>query len=282
MSGSSADFGVYSPGNWNALNAYTRCVLLDVYKEMRKLHVTFGMKLFVQWCRRGVWHGNERADAQAKLAVSQPTPHIPRRYLSAGHGAVKTHIRHRQRELREQRYEEERAAGSHLLSRNFFKWNLLRSGALRTKDDFRMLSRHQLGIVTALRTGHSRCFFSRHVLMHHSFYAAQWSGCNGDIHQLRLLRCRGECCADNNNGFCPHCAVLETEEHLLLECPAHATIRRQTFGGFRTIYPALGEDFTLKTLLFPPRSLAWQHRKEILQNVALFAVRTGRFKRFYC
>ena len=76
--------------------------------------------------------------------------------------------------------------------------------------------------------------------------------------------------------------MLETEEHLLLECPAHAVIRRQTFGGFRKIYPSLGEEFTLKTLLFPPKSLAWQHRKEILQNVALFAVRTGRFKRFHC
>ena len=269
-------------GNWQMLNPYTRDVLLDVYKEMLRLHQTAHVRLFVQWCRRGIWPGNERADEQAKAAVTMRTVHVPRTYLSAGHNAVKTHVKHRQHELRLQRYEEQRSLGSHLLSRNFFQWDLVRSKLLRVKDDFKMLSRHQLGIITALRSGHSRCLFSRHVLMHHSHYKQQWPMCNGDVQRLQLLDCRDECCATLNNGRCTHCQVLETEEHFLLVCPAHARLRRLTFGGYRRIYLNHGETFDLRSLLFPPKCLSWRHRKAILQNVVIFAVRTGRFNRFHC
>ena len=186
-----------------AMNVYAREILVTVYKEMLSLHDKLKVALFVQWCRRGIWPGNERADEQAKLAVPSRSRLVPRRYLSIGHGAVKTHIKHQQRERRARRYEEERQSGLHLLSRNFFRWDLVRLRLLRVKDDFKMLSRHQLGIVTALRTGHSRCFFSRHVRMHHAHYKQQWPLCNGDIRRLRMLRCAGDCCAGLNNGRCP-------------------------------------------------------------------------------
>ena len=137
-----------------------------------------------------------------------------------------------------------------------------------------MLTLHQLGVLTALRTGNSQCFFSRH-------YMQQCSGCNGDIGRLQLLRCRGECCSKNNSGLCTACGVPETAQHFLLDCGAHAALRRRTFGRFCRVYPKIREEFNLKSLLFPPQSLVWRHRKELLRNIVLFAVQTGRFSRFY-
>ncbi len=213
--------------------------------------------------------------------MAQRTPHIPHRYLSAGHGAIKTCVKRQIRQRRVDLYHQERLSGHHLLSRNFYKWDLVRGGHLRVHEDFRMLTRHQLGVITALRTGHSRCNFAQHVLMHHQHYAEQWRRCHGDIGQLRLLHCQSECCANNNSGLCPHCSVPETEQHFLLDCPGHAALRRRTFGGFFAVYPQIGADFNLKTLLFPPKSLGWRHRKELMQNIVLFAVQTGRFDRYH-
>ena len=132
-----------------------------------------------------------------------------------------------------------------------------------------MLTRHQLGVLTALRTGHSQCFFSRHVLMHHRHYMQQWSGCNGDIGRLQLLRCRGDCCSKNNSGLCTACGVPVTEQHFLLDCGAHAALRRRTIGGFCRVYPKIREEYNLKSLLFPPHSLGWRHRKELLRNICV-------------
>ena len=48
-----------------------REALLEVYSEMRKLHNRSGIPCSIQWCRRGLWHGSEEADAQAKAAVAR-------------------------------------------------------------------------------------------------------------------------------------------------------------------------------------------------------------------
>ena len=253
----------------------------DIFLEVRRLHSKLAAQFYFQWCRRGVWSGNERADAEAKKAVTTRDSSIPRRYLSTGHGAIKTAVRKQLRQRRVDAYEQERGRDIHLLSRNFFEWDLVRSGSLRSKDEFKMLTRHQLSVLTGLRTGHSQCNFSKHVLMHHRHYLDQWPGCNGDVRRLRLLRCRGECCSKNNSGMCPHCNVMETEQHFLLDCPGHAALRRRTFGGFRLVYRKLDEVYNLKSLLFPPTALGWKHRKELLRNIVLFAVQTGRFSRYY-
>ena len=248
---------------------------------MLLLHSKLSAQIYVQWCRRGIWNGNERADAEAKKVVATPSRLIPRRYLGTGHGAIKSTVRHQLRQRRIDAYEQERTTGTHLLSRLFFSWDLVRSNSLRLKEDFKMLTRHQLSVLTRLRTGHSQCNFSRHVLMHHGYYLGQWPGCNGDVGRLRLLRCRGDCCSENNSGLCPNCNVIETEQHFLLDCPGHSALRRRTFGGFRLVYRNIGEVYDLKSLLFPPKSLGWKHRKELLRNIVIFAVQTGRFSRYY-
>ena len=107
-----------------------------------------------------------------------------------------------------------------------------------------------------------------------------WTHCNGDISRLPTIRCTGTCCLENNNGKCSRCDVWETEEHFLLNCPSHAHIRARTFGRFLSLYATWQEPVTLKSLLFPPLCFSWKHRKMILSNVVVFALETGRFKRW--
>ena len=178
-------------GSWKLENPYARSTLCDIFKEMRILNSKLSAQMYVQWCRRGIWNGNERADAEAKKAVATPSRLIPTRYIGTGHGAIKTAVRQQLRQRRIDAYEQERTSGTHLLSRLFFSWDLVRSKSLRLKEEFKMLTRHQLSVLTRLRTGHSQCNFSQHVLMHHRHYIGQWPACNGDVGRLRLLHCQG-------------------------------------------------------------------------------------------
>ena len=143
-----------------------------------------------------------------------------------------------------------------------------------------MLTRVQLRIVNMLRTGHSTLNFSSHVSLHRDYYSAEWRRCNHDIAQLRLRACNSDCCIGFNNGLCVVCAVPEDEEHFLMICPALDQLRRHTIRIWQRVYQSLQELFTMKSLLFPPRSLQWRHRKMVLQAVARFAVQSGKFNRF--
>ena len=183
--------------------------------------------------------------------------------------------------MRRRRKYRKQSSEPHILSRDFFAWQLDTDPDFRPADDHRMLTRHALGIITQLRTGHSECRLSKHIRLHKAHYTALWNACNGDIQQLPLLTCNSDCCAKNNSGLCDHCGVRETEQHFLLDCPGHAHIRSSTIDAWRVVYPRLMLNFNIKTLLFPPRRLSWRHRKAVLTSVAQFAVQTGRFKRYY-
>ena len=253
---------------------------MRVYSILGKMHAKKATGFSVQWTRRGVWPGNNVADAQAKRAVWRVTRDVPKKYVAYTHGATKTGIKRKLHLKRQERYEKEARDNTHLLSRHFFSWNLTRSTTFRPKDDHKMLTRRQSHIITQLRTGHSKCFFSDHVQMHHAAYSLAWTHCNGDISRLPTIRCTGTCCLENNNGKCSTCDVWETEEHFLLICPNHASVRDRTFGRFLRLYATWQEPVTLKSLLFPPLCFSWKHRKMILSNVVVFALETGRFKRW--
>ena len=259
---------------------YIRKALIAVYAEMQRLFDRTGMECTIQWCRRGLWPGNERADAQAKAAVRRTTERPPRSYLSSSHGSIKTSVKHQLRQRRRRVYEQEANDGHHLLSRLFFSWGLTSDDNFRPKDDHRMLTRAQLRIVNMLRTGHSTLNFSSHVALHRDYYSAEWRRCNFDITQLQMRACSSDCCSSLNNGLCLACNVLEDEEHFLLICPVYSTLRLHTIGVWERVYHALQEPFTMKSLLFPPKSLQWRHRKMVLQAVARFAIQSGKFKRF--
>ena len=143
-----------------------------------------------------------------------------------------------------------------------------------------MLTRNQLKIINMLRCGHSPLNFSKHVSLHRRYYSGEWKRCGHDISQLRMMACTADCCSLLNNGMCTRCNKPEDEEHFLLQCADHAAIRARTIDAWRRVYGLMLEGFSLKTLLFPPRSFAWRHRKMILQAVARFAIETGKFKRF--
>ena len=78
-------------------------------------------------------------------------------------------------------YHRESTDGNHLLSREFFSWGLDKDKDFRPTDDHKMLTRHALGIITMLRTGHSKCFLSKHIRVHKAHYAPLWGACNGDM-----------------------------------------------------------------------------------------------------
>ena len=144
-----------------------------------------------------------------------------------------------------------------------------------------MLTRRQLRIINMLRTGHSELNFSKHVLMHHAHYSQSWSTCGGDINQLRMLQCSNACCSSLNNGRCSDCNQIETEEHFLLHCSAHNAIRQRTFGRFFPIFALQFEPINIKTLLFPPLSFRWKHRKMLLQMIVRYATETRRFRHVF-
>ena len=259
---------------------YVRDLVVRVYGILSKINTAFDIVFALQWTRRGIWPGNNDADAQAKRAVRRVSRDIPKDYVAFTHGATKTAIKRKLHARRRQRYEEEARSNTHLLSRRFFAWNLTQSPTFRPKDDHKMLTLRQSRIITQLRTGHSKCFFSDHVLQHHGAYSLAWNHCHGDIAQLPTIQCTGTCCLQNNNGKCRSCNVWETEEHFLLVCPSHARIRARTFGRFLRLYATWQEPVTLKSLLFPPLCFAWKHRKMILSNIVVCALETGRFKRW--
>ena len=250
-----------------------------IFGKITALHDKYSITVNIQWCRRGIWHGNKMADREAKAAVMSATP-IPVEYHGTSHRAVVTSVKQQLQKRRMREYARQSTA-QHLLSREFFAWQLDTDKDFKPSHDHRMLTRHALGIITMLRTGHSECFLSKHIRMHKKHYANLWPACNGDIHQLPLLTCRADCCSDNNSGLCPHCGVRETEEHFLLDCPGHAQTRQHTIDVWRLVYAGLMLQFNLKTLLIPPRRLSWRHRKAVLTSVVHFAVQTGRFKRYF-
>ena len=131
-----------------------------------------------------------------------------------------------------------------------------------------------------LRSGHSPLNFSKHVSLHRRFYSQEWKRCGHDISRLRMMSCAEQCCSLLNNGLCSACHTPEDEEHFLLQCTQHNVIRGRTIDAWRRVYALMLEPFSLKTLLFPPMSFAWRHRKMILQAVARFAIDSGKFKRF--
>ena len=267
-------------GNTSAQHDYVLELVERVYVVLHELHTITEAPVSVQWCKRGVWPGNNAADTEAKKAVRSKSTAIPANYIAFTHGATRTDIKRQLGMKRRDEYERAAMTHDHLLSREFFKWNLTKSATFRPRDDHKMLTLQQSRIITQLRTGHSDCFFSHHVLMHYAQYKAAWAHCNGDLSRLPRIRCVATCCADNNNGICAVCDVWETEEHFLLHCPSHDRIRRRTFGRFLRLYRMWREPVSLKSLLFPPLCFKWKHRKMILAKVVVFCLETGRFKRW--
>ena len=263
-----------------AQHTYVRELLIRMYGIMHELRELAALSFVVQWCRRGKWYANERADSLAKRAVRTPCPPaaIPRMYQPHAHGVIKTFVKHELAKRRHAVYSAE--TGKHLLSRLFFSWNLHTDKAFRPRDDHGMLTRRQLRILNMLRTGHSELNFSKHILMHHAHYSRVWPTCGGDINQLRIIQCR-EDCSSLNNGRCAHCNQLETEEHFLLHCTAHSAIRQRTFGRFFPIYALQFQPINLKNLLFPPLIFRWKHRKMLLQMIVRFAIETQRFRHVF-
>ena len=260
-------------------HTYVRDTLIRVYAQMERLRARTGITCTIQWCRRGQWMGNNRADEQAKAAVLRTDETPPVGYLPTAHGAIKTEIKRQVRLRRNVEYEREAAAGEHMLSRLFFSWQLSTEPAFRPKDDHRMLTRNQIRIVNMLRSGHSSLNFSKHVSLHREYYSREWKRCNHDISRLQMMTCTQDCCSTLSDGLCAGCKVPEDEEHFLLICPDHAALRRRTIDVWRRVYALLQEQFSLKSLLFPPVSFEWRHRKMILQAVVRFAIQSGKFKR---
>ena len=268
-------------GIWKADQPYIHSLLTSIYRTVRALHDNAQISCTVQWCRRGLWFGNDMADRLAKQAVRNAVPVglIPRTYKPLSHGIIKTLVKAQLPQRRRRVFVAEK--NRHLISRNFFQWNVLQTGTFRPKHDHKMLTRTQLAIITRLRTGHSKLNFSNHLLQHHSEYKNRWRQCNGQFGALQLISCAAACCTDNNSGMCRACSTPETEEHFLLLCPAHDDLRRRFIYKYLPLYNALSEPLTLQSLLFPPSSIRWKHRKMILRSICLYAIETGRFGRHY-
>ena len=77
-------------GKQKMQHLYVRDVLLQVYTEIHRLFERAAIRCTIQWTRRGIWAGNNRADEQVKTATKQThhRPHIG--YLPTSHGATKT------------------------------------------------------------------------------------------------------------------------------------------------------------------------------------------------
>ena len=85
----------WTAGVYTAQETYARDLLIRLYRVMDDLHARLAINFVVQWCRRGQWYGNQRADEIAKQAVhaTAPITSIPSTYHPHSHGVIKTVIK---------------------------------------------------------------------------------------------------------------------------------------------------------------------------------------------
>eukprot|EP01084_Bolivina_argentea_P040354 74578_1 len=137
------------------------------------------------------------------------------------------------------------------------------------------LPQYQTTILIQLRSEHCPLNATNHVLKHYKYYKNMHAINNG---HLQFIKCNNKCCALNNSGKCNYCNKIEDVYHYIINCKKYNNHRKQLMYSIMPIYLQYHLTISLKTILFPPKSLTWAHRKLVLQSISSYVINTDRFK----
>eukprot|EP01084_Bolivina_argentea_P145692 255319_1 len=137
------------------------------------------------------------------------------------------------------------------------------------------IPQYQTAILMQLRSEHSPLNLTKHKLKHYKYYKNMHKINNG---HLQIMKCDQPCCKLNNSGRCTYCNQIEDVHHVIFNCNQYNNYRTQLLHHIIPIYLQYNTDVSLKTLLFPPKSLTWKHRKLVLQSICVYIINTMRFQ----
>eukprot|EP01084_Bolivina_argentea_P107871 192826_1 len=231
------------------------------------------MIIAIQWCRRGVWDGNNEADTLAKSAVDE---YIKNDYK---YNVVleKSSIKHMKKKVKKQwcdlnKLEYKMQKSKNIISKNLHIWQRY-DKEYAWKQDMIHLTMIDFALLNRLRTEHIHLNWYFHALIHYNYYANQKKKRN----EIKYyLKCELDCCKKNNKGLCNYCHEIETVYHFIIECRKYNDIRDPFLTIVQELLNRYEIELTLENILFPPKMLAWMHRKLILDSLCHYVKQTRR------
>ncbi|MCP4139576.1 MAG: hypothetical protein GY755_04695, partial [Chloroflexi bacterium] len=197
-------------------------LILKIYRTIIALK-QYKLNVIIQCCRRGIWNGNNKADALAKRAVDEYIQYNGFKYGNAttpiSTNTIKTHIKSQWKILK---YKQTQSIHTNaVISRNMALWQIYdeKQPILWDQKQFQI---EEFAILTFLRSEHIRLNWYFHIRNHYKYYKNQ-------IQQYNRIQdnliCNAVCCIDNNNGLCNNCQSPETVYHFLIKCDKYDTLR---------------------------------------------------------
>ncbi len=162
---------------------------------------------------------------------------------------------------------------THVISKNIYLWRYYINIHFNALKELR-IPQYQIAILMQLRSEHSPLNLTQHKLQHYKYYKNMHEINNG---HLQIMKCDQQCCNLNNSGRCNHCNKIEDVHHFIFNCKQYDNYRQQLLYHVIPIYLQYNMNISLKTLLFPPKSLTWAHRKMVLQSICIYVINTTRF-----
>ncbi len=262
-------------------------IISNIYKLLNKLYKTYDIITYFQRCKRETYHGIIVADRLAKIAAKSypenqkifPTTPIAK---STFKKLINKHI-----------YECDKTEtlkalkNTHIISQNIYKWKYWIMEHYNALKELNLnLTQIQSSILIQLRSEQCPLNTTKHKLNHykHYEYIHKINNVNGlpIINKLTYINCKNKCCSKINSGRCNYCIdEIENVNHYIMDCSYYKIQRKHLFYIITSIYHQYQIQIELKTILFPPKSLTWKHRKLILSSISNYAIETKRFANQY-
>ncbi len=260
---------------YNTKEMYNYKKMKDIYTMSKQIYEVQKLKLTFQWCQRGIWRGNNKADKLAKEAVEQNlnNPFVANiKPEQISEKRMKNILKKELNQLNSTKIQQNTKLV--IISRNMYIWNKYKE-IYKPKYDLRIMSKGQLSIITKLRTQHINLNYFKHKYEHYDYYKTQYKQ---HKYIKTYLICTNKCCKKYNGGKCKQCNKWETVYHYLCKCNKYFMLRTKMLLDIQYILNKKNIKLTLKHILFPPISLQWQHRKQIFDGITNYVTNTGRFK----
>ncbi len=244
-------------------------IINRIYDVCNHFYSLYKFKIYFQKCYRETHHGIIIADRLAKFATQQ---HFSDCKIGpiARSTAKKLVTKYLYQTSKTNAFKN--LKNDHVMSRNVYKWKSYLEINLDIEKEM-ALPNYQTAILLKLRSGHNELHASRHQLIHHSEYTFQMQQ---QPNKFVYLNCINECCKKINAGLCS-CGEFEDVYHFILQCNQYDSLRFDLIQLILPSYHLYNVDLNLKTLLYPPCTMNWEHRKLILNSLCQYVLKSGRF-----
>ncbi|MCP4116717.1 MAG: hypothetical protein GY737_15155, partial [Desulfobacteraceae bacterium] len=194
---------------------YNYNLVKTIYKKMQQIDELY-LNIRIQWCERGIWHGNNEADILAKQSVDDYIKFGGLKYgnyqTPISSNILKTYIKNAWKNIKYTNIKNMNNIA--VISRNMEIWNIY-DEKQPIIWDMKQYNKTEAGLLTQLRTEHIHLNWYFHVRKHYLIYKQQIET-YGYINET--YDCKYHCCADSNDGLCVECDQPETVYHFLIEC----------------------------------------------------------------